>query len=415
MKITEVLYNLAINLGLPLAAASTYFSFRARRPFRALKNKFSSPLIEDDRPVDFWLHGASVGEQMLVRRLLDWLIEFGVPGEHILVSAQTFSGLKCIAHPRKIILPHDYSWLVKDLCRRIAARHVLVLETEIWPNFYRYNSGKVSILNARMKEESYRSYRRLSSLVKAALSHCRAVMARSDDDRDRFAKFASSDLQLKAAGCMKWLGLLDKVKLEEKKVFSSSRPVLVAGSTQPGEEEKVLDLVEQKDCLLYLAPRHLSRIGEVKKMLGERGLRFKLWSQVNGSYDGRVIIVDRMGILGGLYGLGDIAFVGGTWNQKIGGHNLLEPLACEVPVISGPYLHNVQETADQLLGVGLLCKAEDEADWPAAYERGLSSRGSEFEAALANMRMKAEEIKLSYRNFLKNLVEECDVSGGKLV
>ncbi len=417
MKTSEFVYNIAINLGLPLAALTTLFAFRGRGGLKAVKEKFKRPDLDSlPEEVDFWLHGASVGEQMQVARVLGWLKELGVPEDKILISAQTFSGFRCIDHPHRLLMPTDYSWLLKRLCRSVSAGNVLIIETEIWPNFYRYNSGRVFLLNAKMKEKSFPRYRLLAPLVKTTLSHCRAIRARSPEDSERFQYFCSPEVDISAPGGFKWLGLLEDVELENEKVFSVDRPVLVAGSTQPGEEEIVLDLVEEKNCSVYLAPRHLQRIPELKRMLTESDLDWSLWSEAEQNYEGDVIIVDKMGLLAAVYKLGDVAFVGGSWNEDIGGHNLLEPLACGVPVITGPCLHNVSETADELLEAGLLFKAEDKDSWSSVFDKAIASKNSRFSSSLADMRQKAKKIKKEYYDFLERIVKETrfsEKSGGK--
>jgi 3-deoxy-D-manno-octulosonic-acid transferase len=142
-------------------------------------------------------------------------------------------------------------------------------------------------------------------------------------------------------------------ELRQRLGLSAGRPVLVAGSTAPGEEALVLDAFDaarrrHPDLLLVLAPRHLARCEEVRALADSRGLRTRAYS-VAGPVpaDLDVLLVDTLGDLAALYQLARVAFVGGSL-VPVGGHNLLEPVAVGVPVLFGPHLENVLELAEAL-------------------------------------------------------------------
>jgi 3-deoxy-D-manno-octulosonic-acid transferase len=153
--------------------------------------------------------------------------------------------------------------------------------------------------------------------------------------------------------------------------LSRSRPVWVAGSTRPGEEEIILDAfalvrAQVPDAVLILAPRHLERLGEVEKMLLARRLEFTTRSRVPTELlDFPVVVLDTLGELAKIYGLGRVAFVGGSL-APWGGHNPLEPAGLGVPVLFGPHTEHFSKAADILLERGAAAVVHDARDLAAA-------------------------------------------------
>ncbi|GEM_PF-5283405 len=407
MKLAEGLYNLLIHLGLPVVAVLTLAGYRGRQPWCTLGRKFHLPNSEIlDPPVRFWLHGASVGEMVMVERTRNWLLELGIKEEEILISSQTNTGLEKTQHSRKFILPHDYPWLLGPVSRRAEASWLLIMETELWPNFYRYNSGRVVIMNGKVKKENFWKYRLIKPLVKATLDHCRRVMARSQADAERFRQL-SPELKVEAPGSFKWLSLTEEPpELPDGSNFTTKKKTLVAGSTWPGEEDKALTLARRFDLNLYLVPRHLKRLRDVEKFLNKNGLNWCRWSEGKKEYNGDVVLVDKMGVLAGIYGYADLAFVGGSWDEQVGGHNLLEPVQWTKPVLTGPYLQNVETTAETLEKTGLLFRAVEEKDWENMAEKALSKSTDQIEASVQKLQAKARRIETDYRQLIKELIDQ---------
>ncbi len=404
IKPAEVLYNIFINTCLPVALGAIYAGYRDRAPLRTLRDKFFPP--KNIKEAKYWLHGASVGEIKQLNMVADWLKNFGVSGREILISAQTYSGLENINHPRKLFMPADYSWLMAPLSRRLSVEQLIVMETELWPNLYRYHAGKVSIFNGKIKEKTYSKYRWIKPLVSAVLSRCQGVLARTASDGERFRRLGCSPDILQVTGSLKWLELLEvPSELESGPRFPSKREVLVAGSTHPGEEELALQLLEEDRRALYLAPRHLERIEEVQHYLETEDYDWCLWSQGAGEFDGDVILVDEMGLLAGLYGRGDVAFVGGSWASEVGGHNLLEPAVHGLPVVTGPYLANVREISRTLAAEGLLFKTEDRENWTSKVDKALALSEGKRDNIRNRLKEKAETVKQHYFSYLHGLVD----------
>ena len=153
-----------------------------------------------------------------------------------------------------------------------------------------------------------------------------------------------------------------------REAFGDSRPVWIAGSTHAGEEEQLLDaharlMVRFPNALLLLVPRHKDRFAGVAEGLARRGVKFERRSETAGRGGGAlgeapVVLVDTVGELAALYASADVAFVGGSL-VAVGGHNLLEPAALGLPVLTGPHHFNAKEIAQLLLERGAALEVAD--------------------------------------------------------
>lgn len=392
---------------MPLVVAGSLLEFRDRDPVRHTVEKLR-PISKERIPdgVRVWLHGASVGEMNLVRRVRDWLLDGGLETGEILVTAQTLSGLDYVDHPNRFLMPYDFPRLVGPLSRRVDADLLLVMETELWPNLFRYHDGRTIVLNGRMKAETFARYRHIRSLITSTLGHCRGVLARTAREGRRFRALAGGGLPVESPGPLKWAEFLDPAEpLEDGPRFGDERPVLVAGSTWPRDEDYVLDRVEAETFNLYLAPRHLDRLDEVRGKLEDRGMSYVPWSKAPDRVETKqVVLVDQFGVLGRLYGWADAAFVGGTWQQEVGGHNVIEAARFGVPVVVGPYVRNVVETVRFLELHDLLEQVEDPSDWSSVFRR-LSQSPRRPKDALSEVKKRAERIVQEYQAALYDALE----------
>lgn len=357
MRLSEYAYNLLIHAGLPAFVVGTYAAFRGRDPDYQTGKKYakpSEPFFEDE--CRLWVHGASVGEAGVINTVLRLARELGVERNRIVVSTQTRSGREAVDHDRTFLLPADYPALVGPLSASIDADCLAVVETELWPNLYRHNSGRVLQLNARMSDETVGSYRWLKPLLHDTLGHARGIHARSSEDYRRFLEFGVGSDRLHDTGDLKWTRALDPPEASVEIPWDPDEAtVITAGSTHPGEEQMILEALEGRDVRIVLAPRHLDRISEVESLLEERGEHWGRWSDQPFA-DGEapeVLLVDEFGLLEGLYRHSDLALVGGSWRTE-GGHNLLEAAQYGVPVVTGPRLENFRAMADFLRDQNLL-------------------------------------------------------------
>jgi len=291
------------------------------------------------------------------------------PQTPIVVSTTTPTGAQrvqalhhgTVAH---VYAPYDTPGGVRRFFQRIRPRLVVIIETELWPNlFHQCGRHRVPLVlaSARISPRSLGAYRRFTSLFREALSHGIVIAAQSEADAERFRTLGAAPERTHVSGNIKFDFEPPARVLDQAAAFRAPWPadrvVWVAASTHAGEDEQVLDAFEQvrrthPRCLLLLAPRHPERFPAVAALVRARG--FELVSRSSGRQcDARthVFLLDTLGELPVFYSAAALAFVGGSL-VPVGGHNLLEPAALGVPIITGPYNFNAEEVAEQLLAAG---------------------------------------------------------------
>jgi 3-deoxy-D-manno-octulosonic-acid transferase len=233
------------------------------------------------------------------------------------------------------------------------------------------------LVSARISPKSVDSYRRLLPLFRDTLSHGIIIAAQSDADAERFRSLGASPVRTWVTGNIKFdielpAGLVEHGKLLRMQIFGD-RPVWVAASTHDQEEQQVLAahrLLQEKhpDLLLVLVPRHPERFPMVRELVESEG--FECVTRTQGescTVSTDVFLGDTMGELPLFYAASDVAFVGGSL-VPIGGHNLLEPAALGLPVISGTHVYNAQEIADMFVSLGACRIVTDSGDLAVAVD-----------------------------------------------
>jgi 3-deoxy-D-manno-octulosonic-acid transferase len=329
-----------------------------------------------------WLHAVSLGEMTAAAPLLQAL-RARFPGMAVVLTTATPAGR---ARARRLsedadirFLPYDTPGSVRRFLMRTAPRAAIIMETELWPNLLRaceVQGIPVLLASARLSARSVSRYRRFGSLFSGVFSANLTVAAQSDGDAERFRAIGAPAASVSVVGNVKFDMELNaeaaRAGRELRAALGAARPVWIAGSTHAGEEEQVLDAhaslrALRPDAILLLVPRHRERFEGVADLLTRRGIAFSRRSRAAGGTES-VLLVDTVGELGVLYAAADVAFVGGSL-VPIGGHNLLEPAALGLPVLTGPSTSNSQEIAQLLLARGAALQVNDAAGLAAALER----------------------------------------------
>ncbi|PIE51499.1 hypothetical protein CSA37_10850 [Candidatus Fermentibacteria bacterium] len=312
----------------------------------------------DRRPV--WLHGASLGELNGLLPVMDKLLEMDIPFH---VTCSTVSG-RDFLRSRGIscsFMPLDIPKAVSSFLDRLAPSALILAETEFWPLLL-YETQKrgipSAVVNGRLSQKSVGRYKLIKPLFTGILQCFRLVLTRSESDTERYI---SLGVKAETAGdCKAMVKPPAPSESWKKMIQPGKRGIIVAGSTRRGEEKTVLEIAKALEMNPVLVPRHDDRIEEVLRACKKEGFSPELWSD---SPEGsRCLVVDKKGVLSALYGLGDIAFIGGTVHET-GGHNILEPLAHKVPVLSGPCYWNIEKEVEQAVnrGVCRVFKTTEEA------------------------------------------------------
>jgi 3-deoxy-D-manno-octulosonic-acid transferase len=309
-----------------------------------------------------WVHAVSVGEvqaaAVLVRTLYD-----RYPGVPLVVTTITPTGderARALLGDRANVryLPLDLPGSVRRFFDRVKPRIAVIFETELWPNIY-HECGRrrvpLVLASARLSPRTMGRYRRFIGLFRQVLSNRVTIAAQGEGDAERFRSLGADPGRTHVTGNLKFdFAVPADVTTKGAQLrafYAGDRPVWVAGSTHGGEEAQLLEAhreVRRKypGALLVMVPRHPQRFNEVASWLEKQNVRFIRRSQPSArTPDLEVLLVDTLGELLDFYAMGDVAFVGGSLVEKVGGHNLLEPAALGLPVLAGPHNANSADIA----------------------------------------------------------------------
>lgn len=310
-----------------------------------------------------WIHAVSVGETLaaapMIRELLD-----RHPDTPLVVTTTTPTGSDQVRklfgdRVLHVYCPWDTPGAMARFFRAFRPALVLILETELWPNMVATAARRavpVWLVNGRLSARSFRGYRKFSALVRPMLERFAGLMVQTDAEAERFRQLGALPERVHVTGSVKFDLLLDDALRKKAAVLRAgwgARPVWIAASTHPGEEEQILAAhatvrAAQPDALLVLVPRHPERFNEVAEQVVRAGMSLvRRSSGERVTADAAVYLGDTMGELLMLFGASDVAFVGGSL-VPLGGHNLLEPAAWGRPVVSGPHRFNFERVAELL-------------------------------------------------------------------
>jgi len=319
-----------------------------------------------------WVHAVSVGETRAALPLLAGLRR-EYPEALILLSNVTETG-RAIAQESgaadlNLFFPFDFSWTVRRVLQLVRPRLVVIVETEIWPNFTRqaHRMGiPVLLVNGRISDRSFPRYQRFRLLLAPVLKCFSAFCMQSQLDAGRIVALGADPRQVETTGNLKFDHRVSTHSVDELAQLRATYRlpddvlILTAGSTHAGEETQILSaygrlLNSGLRLVLVLIPRRPERAREVMNLLSEQNLAFRQRSTLDlegGSLKtGEVLLVDTLGEVLNLYAVSDLVFVGGSL-VPVGGHNPLEASLLGKPVLFGPHMHNFREISAKLVDAG---------------------------------------------------------------
>jgi 3-deoxy-D-manno-octulosonic-acid transferase len=320
-----------------------------------------------------WIHAVSVGEVLAAQPLLAALKQKS-PGRAVFVSTTTETGQR-LARTRLncadgiFYFPLDWVVPVRKALTSIQPALVIVMETEIWPNFLHEAQRRgipVIFANARISERSFARFNQWKFLVgdffARTLQDAAQFLAQTPEDAKRLAEMGAPEALIEVTGNLKYDGMPPEISpfvawLKNQIAAQERWPVVVAGSVVAEEEEAVLaayDIVQRqwRRALLILAPRKPDRFTAAAEIVAAGGWEVVRRSNLDLnsilSENADVLLLDSIGELASIYSLADAVFVGGSL-VPAGGHNVLEPAWFSRPPIFGPSMENFHEMADQFL------------------------------------------------------------------
>jgi 3-deoxy-D-manno-octulosonic-acid transferase len=359
-----------------------------------------------------WLHAVSVGEFLAAKPLIDRL-RSDLPAYRLVVSTTTLTGQHLAREASNgfdatFYFPFDWKFSVRRALDRVKPSIVIILETELWPNFLgecRRRDVIVVLANGRISERSFRRYGRVRSLIRRAIDDFSLMIMQSEADAERARQLGGS--RVRVCGNLKYDVTIEEstspdssdlrfeishsesaeqnilaADIDQKFGLSLSSELIVAGSTAPGEEDILLASLREvrahgglEGTRLLIAPRHPERFNEVAHLISGSGFSCARRSDslstgrnnstemrpVEGaSLEADVVLLDTIGELALVYRFATVVFVGGSLVPR-GGHNVIEPAAFAKPIIVGPHTENFRQIVSDFARAGALAQVAPEA------------------------------------------------------
>lgn len=389
----RTIYNILFTIFFVLS--SPYYFWRMRRRgnwldgffqrFGAFDTKVKQSVT--NRQV-IWLHAVSVGEVNLCTQLIRAL-EPRLPNVKIIVSTTTTTGMgelkkRLPTHISRIYYPIDRRPYVARAIATLRPKAIVLVEAEIWPNFiWRAKQQHVPIflVNARLSERSFRGYKRFGFLFRDLFAAFDGVGAQNEADADRLREIGCRPESIRVVGSLKF----DAARIDERRPLDvrvllaqlgvpADAHLLVAGSTHPGEESILAEVVLRlrarfPQLFLVLVPRHFERCREVGRELQARGVRFAYRSEITAHTRNRVgeidcLLVNTTGELRYFYEPATLIFVGKSLTAE-GGQNPIEPGALGKPMLFGPNMQNFADVARSFVANHGAIQVKDAAELEA--------------------------------------------------
>lgn len=386
---TQAFYSLLIRLLVPAMVLRLLWrsrkdaNYRVRLPQRL---GFGLPVAPASPGLTLWVHAVSVGETIAVAPLIEAVLAQN-PNVTVVVTSTTPTGASQVRRlfgerVQNLWVPFDTPGAVRRFYDHIQPSVVVLVETEIWPNIIQGAQQRqlpVMLANARLSARSARGYSRIARLSRPALRALSVIACQQRADARRFVALGAEPHKVIVAGSVKFD--LDKKRLDTQRKammaqlnIPSSRLVILAASTHPGEERLVMRafsqlLAHEPAALLILAPRHPERVDQIEHDVLKPAVahfggadywqRRSQGQSLNPST--AVLVLDTLGELSALSGAVDIAFIGGSLVAH-GGHNPLEAAAFGVPVLTGLHTTNFATIYGALARVGGARYVKDEAE-----------------------------------------------------
>ena len=368
-----LLYSLLLTVGfIALLPRFAIDALRSRKYVTGLSQRLGKlPAVPSpDRPL-IWLHCVSVGETEAARPLVRALLD-RFPSYRLVISTTTVTGQRVarIVFEKEaaavFYFPIDWAWTVRRVLNTLQPAAVLIMETELWPHLLRECRARaipVAVVNGRISITSFSRYKLIRPFIRRVLNDLSLALMQSDEDASRIRELGLSGERVLMPGNLKFdsaeIAIDDfaSASIRERFGFDGNARLVVAASTHAPEELVLINAFKQIKnsqpgfrMRLLIAPRHPERFGEVATLLQDSGLTWARRSAEPDSKDAacEVVLLDTIGELRAVYPLADVAFVGGSIAPH-GGHNMLEPAAQGVCVVTGAHTHNFAAVTKALL------------------------------------------------------------------
>ncbi|WP_353380394.1 3-deoxy-D-manno-octulosonic acid transferase [Acinetobacter schindleri] len=328
-------------------------------PFQTPKNKHA-----------IWFHVVSVGETNAAQPLIEYYLKSGHP---VLVTNTTKTGQArakslFLKEPylnlfQAVYLPADQKYLIRDFYQKYQPKLLLLMETELWPNLIdQAKNFKVPclLLNARLSEKSAKGYGKVKGLTRGMLKNLTALLAQDTATQQRYIDLGIASEKTQVLGNIKFdimapQQFIERASELKREWTLQDRKIITLASTHAPEEQQLMTelkaaLDTDRNLLCIVVPRHPERFDEVFQAAQALNLttqRRSLEQKIEA--DTQIYLADSMGEMWLWYALSQVCYVGGSLNEPGGGHNILEPIALNVPTILGKNYFNFQTIVDEFV------------------------------------------------------------------
>lgn len=315
------------------------------------------PKIEKNGKRLVWIHAVSMGETKAVAPLIK-KIKSLKDAPVVILSTVTQTGHeegKKSDADYKVFLPFDLPYVVRPIVRRLRPDLVILTETDFWYHFQdaaKESGARLAVVNAKLSERSFNRYQKFPSFVRRLLQPIDHFYAQGPLYEERLKKLGIPAEKITVTGNIKLDAPVETAKIPTREQIGlKNHFVITLGSTHAPEERIWIQALKKlwhhyADLKVLIVPRHPERFNEVAHLLEEERLSYARWSQKGTLHSRDVLLVDAMGVLKTCYQLSDLAFVGGSFTPKVGGHNILEPCFYGKPVLFGPCMASQPDLLD---------------------------------------------------------------------
>lgn len=380
-----ILYNVLFFLG--FLFLSPYYLWRMCRRGGYAKDfgqrfGFYSPEVRQqlNKGNAIWIHSVSVGETHAVTLVAQRLREL-FPDALIVWSTTTSTGYAEI-HSRKpggavpLYYPVDFPWIVNRALQLIRPRALILAESEIWPNMIRTLAQRnvpIALINAKISPRSHRRYLKLGKLARETFGRFSLVAAQEPGDVERLSMLGIARDRIQPVGSLKFDAAIPQTAVARfdpwipmtKLGVQRGQPILLGGSTWPGEEDVLFDILRElradiPDLFLILVPRHAERTPEVVQAAKQKQVRFALRTAADSTGPVECLIVNTTGELRSFYEAATVVFVGKSlFVVEKSLQNPIEPAALGKPVIVGPNIESFDAIVKKFLTADAMVQIRD--------------------------------------------------------
>lgn len=387
LRLVYLLYQIATHCLVPIYLIILLMRSRKEPQYRSqLGRRFGFLPVTHERPI--LIFAASLGETRAASPVIRTLIERGLP---ILLAHSSPAGMsegkRLFGHEidqgklSQSYISVDLFWAVRLMLKRVKPRLLVVVEAELWPALLA-ESRRAAVpavqINGNYTERAFqRDHGHFGFMRGRFWQFYSAILTKSDERRERYVRAGVAADRVRNLGELKFdipINTELAAKGEQIKQGLNTRPVFMISSSVEAEEPALLHLLKQlistlaAPPLVVWVPRSPQRFEPVASQCRTAGLRTELRSQVFGTIpdtsipdDCDVLIGDSIGEMDFYYALADLVFVGATL-VDLGGHNVIEPLAHQKPVVTGPSIYGITFPAQEAIEAGAMraCKNADE-------------------------------------------------------